>query len=120
MPDQPSVSTENVPPGRAARAGSWTVVNRDGEFLAVSSRCRHQLADLSKGAVGADGCLVCPWHGSRYNLDTGEMVAGPQGFATYQGPTPGYSGFVRWTLGRFVKLRRRATRVDGNRVVVEA
>src|SRR4051812_33530214 len=106
MPDQPSVSTENVPPGRAARAGSWTVVNRDGEFLAVSSRCRHQLAVVRKGAVGAAGWRVCRWHGSRSNPDTGEMVAGPQGFATYQGPTPGCSGFVRWTLGRFVNLRR--------------
>ena len=117
-PDQPSVPVADVPRGRAARAGSWTVANRDGEYRAVSSRCRHQLADLSKGGIDKDGCLVCPWHGSRYDLDTGEMVDGPQGLLTYVGPTPGYSGFIKWTLGR-VRLRRRGTRVVGDHVVVD-
>jgi nitrite reductase/ring-hydroxylating ferredoxin subunit len=116
---QPSVPIENIPQGRAARAGAWTVVNRNGEFKAVSSRCRHQLADLSNGAVDKNGCLVCPWHASRYDLDTGEMVAGPQGIGPYQGPTPGYSGLVRWTIGR-LRLRRRSARVDGDRVIVES
>lgn len=116
---RPSVAVEDVPPGRVARAGSWTVANSGGQFKAVSSRCRHQLADLSKGRVDRNGCLVCPWHASRYDLDTGEMVSGPQGLLTYQGPTPVYSGFIRWTLGKFVKLRRRPTRVVGDQVVVE-
>lgn len=118
MPDKASVPVENIPEGRAARAGAWTVANRKGEFKAVSSRCRHQLADLSKGAVDRDGCLVCPWHGSRYDLDSGEMVSGPQGLLTYVGPTPGYSGFIKWTLGR-LPLRRRRTRVEQDRVVVQ-
>ncbi len=119
MPEQqPSVPVGKVPAGRAARAGAWTVANRKGEFKAVSSRCRHQLADLSKGAVDREGCLVCPWHGSRYDLDTGEMVSGPQGLLTYVGPTPGYSGLIKWTLGR-LPLRRRRTRVEGDRVVVQ-
>ena len=46
------------------------------------------------------------------------MVSGPQGLLTYVGPTPGYSGFIKWTLGR-LPLRRRRTRVEGDRVVVE-
>lgn len=116
--DQPSVPVADVPRGRAARAGQWTVANRNGEHKAVSSRCRHQLADLSKGRVDRDGCLVCPWHGSRYDLDTGEMVDGPRGLLAYVGPAPGYSGLIKWTIGR-VRLRRRGTRVDGDRVVVE-
>ena len=118
MAQQPSVPSENIPRGRAARAGAWTVANRNGEYKAVSSRCRHQLADLSKGAVDAQGCLVCPWHASRYDLDTGEMVSGPQGLLMYEGPTPGYSGFIKWTIGR-LRLRRRPTRVEGERVFVE-
>jgi nitrite reductase/ring-hydroxylating ferredoxin subunit len=116
--EKSSVPVADVPRGRAARAGEWTVANRDGEYKAVSSRCRHQLADLSKGAVDKNGCLVCPWHGSRYDLDTGEMVDGPQGLLTYVGPTPGYSGLIKWTIGR-LRLRRRGTRVEGDRVVVE-
>ena len=39
--------------------------------MSVSSRCRHQLADLSKGTLDKDGCLVCPWHGFDFDLDTG-------------------------------------------------
>ena len=104
--------------GRVRRVGSWAVGRSRGEDFAVSRRCRHQFADLSDGRVGADGCLVCPWHGSRYDLDTGEMVDGPQGLLTYVGPTPGYSGFIKWTLGR-VRLRRRGTRVVGDHVVVD-
>lgn len=34
----------------------------------MSRRCRHQLADLAHGSLDADGCLVCPWHGSRYDV----------------------------------------------------
>jgi nitrite reductase/ring-hydroxylating ferredoxin subunit len=74
-----SIPASSLPPGTVGRAGPWTVANRGGDLRAVSSRCRHQLADLSKGSLDRDGCLVCPWHGSRYDLDTGEMVSGPDG-----------------------------------------
>ncbi len=74
---------------------------------AVSSRCRHQLADLSKGSLDADGCLVCPWHGARYDLESGEMVAGPRGFLGYRGPTPGYTALIA-AVGKVLPLRRRA------------
>jgi nitrite reductase/ring-hydroxylating ferredoxin subunit len=85
----------------------WTVARRrDGTVRAVSSRCRHQFADLSRGSLDKDGCLVCPWHGSRYDLDTGEMVAGPKGFLWYVGRTPGYTQVVR-AYGAVLKLRRR-------------
>ena len=47
--------------------------------FAVSNRCRHLFASLGKGQVAEDGCLECPWHGARYDVDTGKMVRGPQG-----------------------------------------
>ena len=60
------VPAASIPEGGVGRAGPWTVVRRrSGEVRAVSSRCRHQLADLSAGSLDKDGCLVCPWHGSR-------------------------------------------------------
>ncbi len=114
-----SVPAASLPPGRVARAGEWTVANRAGEVKAVSSRCRHQLADLSKGTVGADGCLVCPWHGSRYDLDSGAMVAGPKGFLWYRGKTPGYTQLIT-AFGAVAKLRRRPVRRDGDAYVVES
>ncbi len=86
------------------RVGRWTVGNSGGDVFAVSSRCRHQLADLSKGSVDAEGCLVCPWHQSRYDVRTGAMVTGPRGFLFYRGPTPGYTQLVL-AYGRRMRLR---------------
>ena len=117
MPDR--IPATDLPAGSVGRAGPWTVAHRrDGSVTAVSSRCRHQLADLSKGTIGADGCLVCPWHGSRYDLDTGAMTAGPKGFLGYRGKTPGYTQLIK-AYGAVLKLRRRAVRRDGDAYVVE-
>ncbi|MHA3703661.1 Rieske (2Fe-2S) protein [Jatrophihabitans sp. YIM 134969] len=88
------------------REGQWAVGTSKGAPFAVSRRCRHQFADLSRGEVDADGCLVCPWHGSRYDVRSGEMTAGPRGFLGYHGPTPGYSELVL-ALGRRLRLRVR-------------
>ena len=118
MSENDRIPASQLPPGAVRRAGNWAVGNRDGEYFAVSRRCRHQLADVSKGSIDADGCLVCPWHGARYDVRTGEMVAGPRGFLGYHGPTPGYTQLVA-AFGRLIKLRvRRAVR-RGDDVVVE-
>ena len=113
----PSIPAADLPPGAVRRAGQWTVANRGGELKAVSSRCRHQLADLSKGSLDKDGCLVCPWHGSRYDLDTGAMVEGPKGFLWYVGKTPGYAQLIK-AVGAVAVLRRRRAVREGDRVVV--
>ena len=112
-----SLPADALPPGAVARAGSWTVANRDGDLRAVSSRCRHQLADLSRGSLDRDGCLVCPWHGARYDLDSGSMVEGPHGILGYVGRTPGYTQLVR-AYGRFLTLRRARLVREGGRLVV--
>ena len=111
------IPASSLPEGAVGRAGPWTVANRRGELRAVSSRCRHQLADLSDGSLDKDGCLVCPWHGSRYDLDTGEMVAGPKGFLFYVGRTPGYTQLIR-AYAMVLRLRRRDVVRDGDDLVV--
>jgi nitrite reductase/ring-hydroxylating ferredoxin subunit len=119
MPGRPSVPTRSLPPGSVGRAGPWTVVHtRDGEVRAVSSRCRHQLADLSKGSLDSSGCLVCPWHGSRYDVDSGSMVGGPRGILWYRGRTPGYTQLVK-AYGRYLTLRRRTVTQEGEAYVVQ-
>ena len=121
MPDAapPSVPVSSLPPGTVGRAGPWTVARtRDGQVKAVSSRCRHQLADMSKGSLDKDGCLVCPWHGSKYDLDSGSMVSGPKGILWYRGRTPGYTQLVK-AYGRFLTLRRRKVVQEGDRFVVQ-
>ena len=66
-------------PGTVEGAGPYAVGNGDGELFAVTRRCRHLLADLADGSIADDGCLTCPWHGAKYEVDTGRMVRGPQG-----------------------------------------
>jgi 3-phenylpropionate/trans-cinnamate dioxygenase ferredoxin component len=50
-----------------------------GKPFAVSNRCRHLFASLGEGQVTSEGCLQCPWHAARYDVQTGRMVRGPQG-----------------------------------------
>ncbi|HSP29839.1 MAG TPA: Rieske (2Fe-2S) protein [Ilumatobacteraceae bacterium] len=42
----------------------------------MESRCSHRGGPLHEGEV-VDGCLECPWHGARFDLDTGEVRRGP-------------------------------------------
>ncbi|HWF56414.1 MAG TPA: Rieske (2Fe-2S) protein [Solirubrobacteraceae bacterium] len=89
-------------PGTVRGAGPWVVVNVDGKRTALSRRCRHLRADLADGTIDADGCLVCPWHGARYDTETGRMLTGPQGvFAKI----PGLDAFFT-NLTKVAPLRR--------------
>ncbi len=67
-----------IPPGTVTGAGDWAVGN-NGELFAVGRKCRHLMANLAEGSIDDDGCLVCPWHKSKYDVTTGKMVRGPQG-----------------------------------------
>jgi nitrite reductase/ring-hydroxylating ferredoxin subunit len=113
-----TVRTGELPPGTVRRVGPWAVGNRKGEVFAVSRRCRHQLADLSEGSIDADGCLVCPWHQSRYDVSDGRMVAGPRGFLGWHGPTPGYTQLVL-AYSKVLKLKVGKVRRRGEVIEVE-
>lgn len=111
-----TAAEDPLPPGAVRREGAWAVGNVNGADFAVSRRCRHQFGDLSKGLLDSDGCLVCPWHQSRYDVTTGEMVSGPVGFLAYHGKTGLYGRSVlaygrRWRLriGTVVRSAGRVT-----------
>ena len=72
-------SVDGLPPGSVVGVGRYAVGNRNGEYFAVTRRCRHLGADLAGGTIDENGCLVCPWHQSAYDVHTGRMVRGPQG-----------------------------------------
>ena len=75
---------EELPPGTVRPVGRYAVGN-NGDYFAVSRRCRHLGADLAGGSIDA-GCLVCPWHHATYDVQTGQMHRGPQGaFAAIPG-----------------------------------
>jgi nitrite reductase/ring-hydroxylating ferredoxin subunit len=101
-------------PGKVVGAGHYAVGNAGGELFAVSRRCRHLFADLAEGRIDRDGCLVCPWHGSKYDVKTGRMVRGPQGvFAKIPGLDAGYIA-----LTKVLPLRRGTVEVRDGTVFV--
>ena len=98
----------DLPPGSVVGVGKYAVGNHDGEYFAVSRRCRHLGADLAGGTIDDDGCLVCPWHQSAYDVRSGRMVRGPQGvFAKVPGLGTGFKLLTRvLPLGRATVSRR--------------
>jgi nitrite reductase/ring-hydroxylating ferredoxin subunit len=98
-------------PGVVRGAGRYAVGNANGELFAVSRRCRHLGADLATGSVDHEGCLVCPWHGAKYDVATGQMTRGPQDFfAKVPGLDAGYRLLTRLLpLGRGEIAEREGT-----------
>jgi nitrite reductase/ring-hydroxylating ferredoxin subunit len=73
-----SIPAASLPEGKVTGVDEYAVGN-NGEYFAVGRKCRHLRADLAGGKIDDDGCLVCPWHQSKYDVKTGLMVQGPQG-----------------------------------------
>ena len=75
-----------VAPAVSIRAGDYAsvevdgrfvaVFNVDGEFLAVEDVCTHDGEGLAGGELDGD-VVVCPRHGSRFCLRTGEALTPP-------------------------------------------
>ena len=50
--------------------------SEDGGVCAITNRCTHVGGPLDEGE--RDGNVVtCPWHGSRFDLCSGEVLHGP-------------------------------------------
>lgn len=59
-------------------AGQQVVLARRGDRVrAIGAVCSHFGGPLEQGEVDAEGCLVCPWHGSRFRLSDGSVARGP-------------------------------------------
>ncbi|WP_347058198.1 Rieske (2Fe-2S) protein [Blastococcus sp. HT6-30] len=79
---------DDLPEGRPAmRTGKGSsmavplaVVRRGARVDVFVAACSHMSGPLDEGAVetvrGSE-CLVCPWHGSAFDLDNGEPRRGP-------------------------------------------
>jgi nitrite reductase/ring-hydroxylating ferredoxin subunit/uncharacterized membrane protein len=78
--------------------GVAVLLARDGGTLvALADRCTHRGGPLHEGEI-ADGCVTCPWHGTRFALRDGTVQCGP-------GTRPQPTLQVRIEQGR-VQLRR--------------
>ena len=65
------------------------LVRQNGQINALARECSHLGGPLDEGQI-ADGCVTCPWHGSRFWLDDGSVRDGPATF-----PQPHFATRVR-------------------------
>lgn len=75
---------------------------------ALHPSCPHTGAPLVLGRLEGD-CLVCPWHGARFNVNSGQAVAGPTRIplSTYE---------VREVDGEWVVDATASTPIAGERL----
>jgi nitrite reductase/ring-hydroxylating ferredoxin subunit/uncharacterized membrane protein len=81
-------------PRRVEIDGVGVVLHRDGEdVLAVGEYCPHLGAPMSDAWVDR-GRVVCPWHGSRFECQTGDVLKGPATASLPSYPTRIRDGMV--------------------------
>jgi uncharacterized membrane protein/nitrite reductase/ring-hydroxylating ferredoxin subunit len=55
----------------------WIVIGKtESEYVAFDDHCTHKGGSLADGAMIC-GTVQCPWHGSQFDVITGEVKAGP-------------------------------------------
>jgi nitrite reductase/ring-hydroxylating ferredoxin subunit len=70
---------ENKPTAAKAGAQQLVVVRMGDTVHALHAQCAHAGGPLPSGKI-VDGCVECPWHGSRFDLATGRRTRGPTTF----------------------------------------
>lgn len=72
LPDIP----EGGPTKAKAGANTLILVRTGDTILALHETCAHAGGPLAEGTI-VDGCIQCPWHGSRFRLANGHVARGP-------------------------------------------
>lgn len=78
---------DDLPEARPTKAklgiNTLVLVRRGDTILALHETCAHAGGPLAQGQI-VDGCIECPWHGSRFRLEDGALRRGP---AVYDQPS---------------------------------
>lgn len=86
---------EGVPVKAKAGPNALVLVRTGDTIQALHDVCAHAGGPLSQGTL-VDGCIECPWHGSRFRLADGAVKRGPSVYdqPAYEiRPVQGGSGF---------------------------
>jgi len=95
--------TDELPPGERrvveVEGVLIAVFNLRGEYFAIEDTCSHDGGELASGEVKGDE-IICPRHGARFCIKTGEATALPalQSIATF--PVQVANGVVQVTDDR--------------------
>jgi len=76
----PVAAADEVPPGERlfVTVGDLDIVvfNIAGQFFAIEDRCTHDDGPIGEGELEGY-TIVCPRHGARFDVRTGEVLAPP-------------------------------------------
>jgi nitrite reductase/ring-hydroxylating ferredoxin subunit/uncharacterized membrane protein YtjA (UPF0391 family) len=67
---------EGAPFRAKAGINNLVLVRTGSSVQALHDQCAHAGGPLSEGTI-IDGCIECPWHGSRFRLADGRATRGP-------------------------------------------
>jgi 3-phenylpropionate/trans-cinnamate dioxygenase ferredoxin subunit len=69
---------EDLEGGKLVEAGGHriAVFNVGGRYYAIENTCPHRGGPLAEGMVVGEE-VICPWHGSRFNVKTGLVLTPP-------------------------------------------
>ena len=103
MPDIVVCPVEELPPGemKLVHAGeiSVGVYNCDGSFYALEDRCSHDDGPLVEGDWEPEECVVvCPRHGSRFDIETGRALTLPAYLPVETFPVKVEDGLIKVTV----------------------
>src|SRR5215831_19028323 len=77
---QKAAETQDVPSGQGikVKVGDKHIAlfNSEGTYYAIDDTCPHKGGPLWEGEVTGTR-VTCPWHGSTFDLRTGEVVSPP-------------------------------------------
>ena len=72
--------TDEIAPGEAkmveVEGRKIALFNLEGSYWAIDDTCPHRGGPLSEGEVERE-VVTCPWHGSEFNIETGEVLIPP-------------------------------------------
>jgi nitrite reductase/ring-hydroxylating ferredoxin subunit len=73
--------TGAIPEGRPIKArlgaNSLVLVRQGEKILALHDTCAHAGGPLSEGKLVDGTTIECPWHATRYRLESGHVIQGP-------------------------------------------
>lgn len=70
------------------------VFNLEGEYFAIEDVCTHDGAEIASGLV-EDDQIICPRHGARFCIRTGEVLSPPAYEDLYRFPVRVENGMIQ-------------------------
>jgi len=78
MPD--SELPENTPHRVEAHGTGVLLVKKEGRIFAIGEKCAHLGGPLEQGKLEGN-TITCPWHGSKFDIETGRVLDGPSAYS---------------------------------------